>query len=89
MNNSVSLLAAALVSVAATSALLPSAHAQSSAGDGAYCRSLIQAYMVGGNPVGTETAVAIAQCRDGNAAAAIPFLERKVRDVSGTLPRHG
>jgi hypothetical protein len=67
---------------------------------GAYCSRLAQAYTeyvgtvggyLGGATNGGEAAdldarVAIANCQDGNYAAGIPVLQRKLRDARVTVP---
>jgi hypothetical protein len=66
----------------------------------AYCATLTQTYTeyvgtvsgaLGGNFSGGEAAdldarVAIAQCQDGNTAAAIPVLQQKLRDAKVAVP---
>jgi hypothetical protein len=44
---------------------------------------------VRGLPVGNATAVAIAQCQEGDAESAIPVLEQQMRDRLITLPSRG
>jgi hypothetical protein len=41
---------------------------------------------VRGLPVGNATAVAIAQCQEGNPGPAIPVLEQQLRDRDIALP---
>jgi hypothetical protein len=67
---------------------------------GAYCGRLARMYgeyvasvggYLGGIPAGGEPAdldarVAIANCQDGNYAAAIPVLQEKLRDARVTVP---
>jgi len=67
---------------------------------GAYCSRLSRMYgeyvasvggYLGGIPAGGEPAdldarVAIANCQDGNYAAAIPVLQQKLRDARVTVP---
>jgi hypothetical protein len=91
MNRSISLFAAAIVSVVAGTGIATSSNAQSATNDAAYCQSLIKAYSTGGNargslPVGTATAVAIAQCREGDPRPAIPVLEQRLRDRNIAVP---
>ncbi len=66
--------------------------------DADYCKALTQKYeayisnmSVGRSPgPGTvDGSVAIAQCKDGNTAAGIPVLERKLRDARIDLPPRG
>lgn len=71
------------------------ANAQSD--DAAYCRALSEQYQkfyvkTGGHSPTLGTAdgsVAVEQCKTGNFAAAIPVLERKLRDAKVTLPSRG
>ena len=81
----------------AVAALLPfGASAQTT--DAAYCKALSQKYetyvsnLAVGRSAGPGTVdanVAIAQCKDGNTAAGIPVLERKLRDARIDLPPRG
>ena len=81
----------------AVATLLPfGASAQTTDAD--YCKALTQKYetyisnlAVGrsGGPGTVDGNVAIAQCKDGNTAAGIPVLERKLRDARIDLPPHG
>ena len=91
MNKFISLCAAATASVVAGMCIATSSNAQPATSDAAYCQSLVKAYSIGGNargslPVGNATAVAIAQCREGNPEGAIPVLERKLRDKNIAVP---
>jgi hypothetical protein len=60
--------------------------------DQAYCQSFVKVLrqealgMVRGLPVGNATAVAIAQCEEGEPGPAIPVLEQQLRDR--TSPCH-
>jgi hypothetical protein len=83
--------------MAAVAVLLPFG-ASAQANDADYCRALTQKYetyisnmSVGHspNPGTVDGTVAIAQCRDGNTAAGIPVLERKLRDARIDLPPRG
>ena len=81
--------------------LLPSAHAQqvARAGDLRYCAQLSELYIryVGRSEAGPSApvkpdvngGVALAKCREGDAAAAIPILEWKLRNAGFTLPPRG
>jgi hypothetical protein len=90
------LLFAAALALLSTS-LPPPAGAASPGSDLRYCEALSQLYMrYIGNPeteprkIRRNDAVAdkaLAQCRQGDAAAAIPVLERKLTDNGFTLPR--
>jgi len=89
------LLAAAVVLLSSSSPLR--AQAVGAAADGRYCRALSQLYMrYVGNPETEPRSIrrndavadhALAQCRQGNAAAAIPVLERKLTDNRIVLPQ--
>jgi hypothetical protein len=87
-----------LVAVAIAVMLAPPAHAQgrlSSAGQ-QYCEALSDLYMrYVGNPEteprnvrrnDADAEKALSQCRQGDAAASIPVLERKLTDNRITLP---
>ena len=91
MNKPTSILAATIATLVAGMAFVTNSNAQSTAGDAAYCQSLVKAYTIGGNargssPVGVGTAVAIAQCQEGNPEPAIPVLEQKLHDAEIPLP---
>ena len=91
MNKSTSFLAVAIASVVASMSIAANSNAQSPMSDAAYCHSLVKAYTMGGEgrgsrQVGVDTAVAIAQCQEGNAAPAIPVLEQKLREADIPVP---
>jgi hypothetical protein len=91
MNRSITLCAAAIGSLIAGAGIAASSYAQPAMSDAAYCRSLINAYANGGNargslPVGNATAVAIAQCQEGDPESAIPVLEQQMHDRRINLP---
>ncbi len=91
MTKSTSLLAAAIVSLAVGLGFATSSNAQSPTSDQAYCQSLVKALREGtgtvrGLPVGNATAVAIAQCQEGDSESAIPVLEQQMRDRKIDLP---
>jgi hypothetical protein len=79
----------------------PSAHAQqvATAADLRYCAQLSDLYVryVGRSEAGPDVpvkpdvngGVALAKCHEGDAAAAIPILERKLRNAGFTLPPRG
>ena len=81
--------------------LPPTAHAQPAtrAADLRYCAQLSELYIryVGRSEHGPSApvrpdvngGVALAKCREGDAAAAIPILERKLLNVGFTLPQRG
>jgi hypothetical protein len=94
MNKSTSLLAAAMVSLVVGLGFATSSNAQSPMSDQDYCRLLVEKYTIGSDSglkygrseVGNATAVAIAQCQEGNPAPAIPVLEEKLRDADIPVP---
>ena len=66
-------------------------NAQSKTSESDYCHTLVKALTMGGDARGsrmvdTDTAVAIAQCQDGNPMPAIPVLEQKLRDNRIPVP---
>jgi hypothetical protein len=81
--------------------LPPGAHAQQTAQatDLRYCAQLSELYIryVGRSEAGPSTpvkpdvngGVALAKCHEGDAAASIPILERKLRNAGFTLPPRG
>jgi hypothetical protein len=81
--------------------LPPAAHAQqvASAADLRYCAQLSELYVryVGRSEAGPNVpvkpdvngGVALAKCHEGDAAASIPILERKLRNAGFTLPPRG
>lgn len=94
MNKSTKLLAAAIASLVAGAGLATSSNAQSPAPtpmtDAAYCHLLVEKYTIGLKygvlPVGVDTAVAMAQCSEGNPAPAIPVLQQKLREADIPVP---
>ena len=91
MNKSTSLLAAAIVSLVVGLGFVTSSNAQSPMSEHAYCQSLVKALREGtgtvrGLPVGNATAVAIAQCQEGEPGPAIPVLEEKLREADIPVP---
>jgi hypothetical protein len=96
MRKSTSLLAAAVASLVVGLGLATGSNAQafapSSMSDEAYCQSLLKELRdhgwgtVRGLPVGNATAVAIAQCQEGDSESAIPVLEQQMRDRKINLP---
>ncbi|MBV8193159.1 MAG: hypothetical protein JO339_38475 [Alphaproteobacteria bacterium] len=96
MKKTATLLAAAILPVVAGVSTATSSNAQSLTNDQAYCHSLVKTlrdvalgHGRGGLGVGNETAVAIAQCEEGNPGPAIPVLEQQLRDRDITLPSRG
>jgi hypothetical protein len=97
MNKSTSLLAAAMVSLVVGLGFATSSNAQSPMSDQDYCRLLVEKYTIGSDrglkygrsEVGNATAVAIAQCQEGNPGPAIPVLEEKLRDADIPVPARG
>jgi hypothetical protein len=100
MTKSTSLVAAAIVSLVVGLGVATSSNAQSpqsSMSDQDYCRLLVEKYTIGSDrglkygrsEVGNATAVAIAQCQEGNPGPAIPVLEDKLRDADIPVPARG
>ena len=89
-----SLVAAAIVSLVVGLGIATSSNAQSRMSDQDYCRLLVDKYMIGSDQglkygrgeVGNATAVAIAQCQEGNPGPAIPVLEQKLREADIPVP---
>ena len=91
MRKPTSLFAVAIASLVAGLSVTTSSNAQSTMSDQAYCQSLVRAYSMGhgergSSPVGNDTAVAIAQCQEGDPQPAIPVLEQKLRNGDITVP---
>jgi len=96
MRKSTSLLAAAIASLVVGVGLATGSNAQTSApssmSDQAYCQALLKEGRehgwgtVRGLPVGNATAVAIAQCQEGNPKPAIPVLEQQLHDRRIPVP---
>ena len=91
MSKSIPLVAAAIVSLVVGLGAATSGNAQSPLSDQAYCHSLVKVLKEGtgtvrGLPVGNATAVAIAQCQEGDSESAIPVLEQQMRDRKIDLP---
>ena len=91
MSKSANIPIAAIALLIAGVSIATDGNAQSPMSDAAYCKSLVRAYSLGGNargslPVGNDTAVAIAQCQEGNPEPAIPVLEQKLRDSHIAIP---
>jgi hypothetical protein len=94
MTKPTSLLAAAIVASIVGLGFATSSNAQSRMSDQDYCRLLVNKYMIGSDQglkygrseVGNATAVAIAQCQEGNPAPSIPVLEQKLRDADIPVP---
>jgi hypothetical protein len=69
-----------------------SSNAQEPSQDQAYCNRLVKEYTEGAKgrggtgPQSLELSVAIAQCREGNPAPAIPALQKGLRDAGFTVP---
>ena len=97
MTKSTSLVAAAIVSLVVGLGVATSSNAQSPMSDQDYCRLLVDKYMIGSDQglkygrseVGNATAVAIAQCQEGNPAPSIPVLQEKLRDAQIPVPTRG
>jgi hypothetical protein len=94
-------LGAKLLIAAAGLSLMPAiSSAQTPSGDLAYCRALSQIYVryIGHDwqygekqrlSSNNDAQVAVAQCEQGNTAAAIPVLERELIQNKFTLPARG
>ena len=97
MTKSTSLVAAAIVSLVVSLGVATSSNAQSPMSDQDYCRLLVEKYTVGSDrglkygrsEVGNATAVAIAQCQEGNPGPAIPVLQQKLREADIPVPERG
>ena len=97
MIKSTSLVAAAIVSLVVGLGIATSSNAQSPMSDQDYCRLLVDKYMIGSDQglkygrseVGNATAVAIAQCLEGEPGPAIPVLEQKLREADIPVPARG
>ena len=96
MRKSTSLLSAAVASLVVGLGLATSSYAQTpvpaAMSDEAYCQAMLKELRdygwgtVRGLPVGNATAVAIAQCQEGDSESAIPVLEQQMRDRKINLP---
>jgi hypothetical protein len=93
MTKSTSLFAAAIVSLVVGLGFATTSNAQSPTSDQAYCKSLVKSLREygtgtarGGLPVANATAVAIAQCDEGNPGPAIPVLEQQLREWDIAVP---
>jgi hypothetical protein len=94
MTKPTSLLAAAIVASIVGLGFATSSNAQSPMSDQAYCRLLVEKLTIGTDrglkygrsEVGNATAVAIAQCQEGEPGPAIPVLEQKLRDADIPVP---
>jgi hypothetical protein len=93
-------LGARLIAAACLSLLPAVSPAQTTGGDLAYCRALSDVYVryVGHDwqygdrqrrQANNDAQVAVAQCEQGNAAAAIPVLERELIRNKFSLPARG
>ena len=97
MTESNSLFAAAIVSLFVGLGFATSSNAQSPMSDQDYCRLLVDKYTIGSDQgqkygrseVGNATAVAIAQCQEGNPGPAIPVLQQKLREADIPVPTRG
>jgi hypothetical protein len=94
MTKLTSLVAAAIASVVVGLGFATSSSAQtpvpSAMSDQAYCHLLVDKYTIGlkygRSEVGNATAVAIAQCLEGDAKPAIPVLLQKLHDADIPVP---
>jgi hypothetical protein len=97
MTKPTSLLAAAIVASIVGLGFATSSNAQSPMSDQAYCRLLVEKITIGSDrglkygrsEVGNATAVAIAQCQEGEPGPAIPVLQEKLRDAQIPVPTRG
>ena len=97
MNKFTSLLAATIISSVVGLGFATGSNAQSPMSDQDYCRLLVDKYMIGSDQglkygrseVGNATAVAIAQCLEGEPGPAIPVLEQKLREADIPVPARG
>jgi hypothetical protein len=89
-----SLLSAVIIASVAGLGFAASSNAQSPMSDQNYCRLLVEKLMIGTDrglkygrsEVGNATAVAIAQCQEGNPGPAIPVLLEKLREADIPVP---
>ena len=94
MNKFTSLATAAIASLVVGLGFATSSNAQSPVqspmSDQQYCHQLVDTYTnglkYGRSEVGNATAVAIAQCLEGNAKPAIPVLVQKLHDADIPVP---
>jgi hypothetical protein len=94
MTKSNSLLTAAIVAAIAGLGFATNSNAQSPMSDEHYCRVLVEKLTIGTDrglkygrsEVGNATAVAIAQCQEGNPGPAIPVLQQKLREADIPVP---
>lgn len=90
MNKFTSTAAAAIASLVVGLGFATSSNAQSPMTDQEYCHQLVDTYTnglkYGRSEVGNATAVAIAQCLEGDAKPAIPVLEQKLHDANIPVP---
>ena len=91
MNKTAISLVTTIVPLIASVCVATAGNAQSTMSDEAYCTSLSRMLGMGHAersfaPLSNDTAVAIAQRREGNAASAIPVLQQRLRDLGYTVP---
>jgi hypothetical protein len=90
MNRLTSLGAAALTALVVGVGFAATSNAQSPMTDQQYCHQLADKYTLGfkygRSEVGNATAVAIAQCLEGDAKPAIPVLMQKLHDADIPVP---
>jgi len=93
MNKLTSLGAAALTALVVGVGFAATSNAQSPMTDQQYCHQLADKYTLGfkygRSEVGNATAVAIAQCLEGDAKPAIPVLVQKLHDEGIAVPVRG
>jgi len=89
-----SLLSTAIIASVAGLGFTASSNAQSPMSDQNYCQLLVAKLTIGTDrglkygrsEVGNATAVAIAQCQQGNPGPAIPVLQEKLREADIPVP---
>jgi len=91
MNKTATFLLSAATPLVVGLCVATSSSAQTPTSDEAYCRQLVSEYNFSGlgrgfSPQGLDTAVAIAQCREGHARSAIPVLEERLHDDGFDVP---
>ena len=90
MTKFTSLVAATITALVVGLGFATSSNAQSPMSDQQYCRRLVDKYTIGlkfgRSEVGNATAVAIAQCLEGDAKPAISVLVQKLHDADIPVP---
>lgn len=90
MNKLITLSAVTITALSVGLGFASTSNAQTPMSDQAYCHLLAEKYTggfkYGRGPVGNATAVAIAQCLEGDAKPAIPVLMQKLHDEDIPVP---